>query len=34
MTSLKASAIIFKPYEIDAIMKTLHDISRKTVCDQ
>ena len=34
MTSLKASAIIFKPYEIDAIMKTLHDISRKPVCDQ
>lgn len=34
MTSLKASAIIFKPYEIDAIMKVLHDISRKTVCNQ
>ncbi len=34
MTSLKASAIIFKPYEIDAIMKVLHDISCKTVCDQ
>ncbi|PJC49860.1 MAG: response regulator [Nitrosopumilales archaeon CG_4_9_14_0_2_um_filter_34_16] len=27
MTALKASAIIFKPYEIDAIMKALHDIS-------
>jgi len=34
MTSLKASAIIFKPFEIDAIMKVLHDITRKTVCDQ
>jgi two-component system chemotaxis response regulator CheY/two-component system response regulator (stage 0 sporulation protein A) len=34
MTSLKASAIIFKPYEIDAIMKALHDIFRKTVCKQ
>lgn len=29
MTSLKATAIIFKPYEIDAIMKVLHDITRK-----
>jgi hypothetical protein len=27
MTALEASAIIFKPYEIDAIMKALHDIS-------
>lgn len=34
MTSLKASAIIFKPYEIDAIMKVLHDISRKTIWEQ
>jgi two-component system chemotaxis response regulator CheY/two-component system response regulator (stage 0 sporulation protein A) len=34
MNSLKASAIIFKPFEIDAIMKILHDITRKTVCDQ
>lgn len=29
MTSLKASSIIFKPFEIDAIMNALHDITRK-----
>lgn len=34
MTSLKATAIIFKPYEIDAIMKVLHDITRKIMCDK
>ena len=34
MTSLKASAIVFKPFEIDAIMKALHDITRKMVCDK
>lgn len=33
ITNLKASATIFKPYDIDAIMQILHDISRKAVCE-
>jgi two-component system chemotaxis response regulator CheY/two-component system response regulator (stage 0 sporulation protein A) len=32
LTNLKVSAIIFKPYEIDAVMKAINDISRIMVC--
>jgi len=32
ITNLKASAIIFKPYDIDAVMHALNDISRITMC--
>ena len=32
MTRLRASAIIFKPYEIDAVMQALNYISCITVC--
>jgi len=33
ITNLKASAIIFKPYDIDAVMQVLHDIPRIKVCE-
>ena len=33
MAALKASSVVFKPYEIDAIMKALHDVSFRVVCN-